>query len=120
MIRTYPELLARSLRRELLQSQKQAAASCETFPQEPQTQCSASFELSGVSKSRITVLRSASATSSSSKIGSETTYFSVAQLPRSRSRQSSLQKGKSASLVESVAVLQMGHLCCMKLFLLGF
>src|SRR5260370_9201100 len=59
------------------------------------------------------------ARSSSSKTGSETTYFSVAQLPRSRSRQRSLQKGKSAWTAESVSVLQMGRLCfTARLFLL--
>src|SRR6266704_3285188 len=41
------------------------------------------------------------ARSPSSKIGSETTYFSLAQLPRSRRRHRSLQKGKSACTVES-------------------
>src|SRR5260370_34102808 len=54
-----------------------------------------------------------SARSSSSKTGSETTYFSLAQLPRSRSRQRSLQNGKSAWTAESVSALQMGHLCFM-------
>src|SRR5271169_6387529 len=46
-----------------------------------------------------------------SNTGSDTTYFSVAQLPRSRSRQRSLQKGKSALSAESVGVLQMGQRC---------
>src|ERR1700694_3280938 len=36
---------------------------------------------------------SSGSSSSSLKMGSETTYFSVAQLPRSRMRQRSLQKG---------------------------
>jgi hypothetical protein len=45
------------------------------------------------------------------KHGSDTTYFSLAQLPRSRSRQRSLQKGKSALLSESVDVLQIGQRC---------
>src|ERR1700676_4553248 len=57
------------------------------------------------------VLRSPSSLSSSLKIGSETTYFSLAQFPRSRSRQRSLQNGKSACSAESVAVLHIGHLC---------
>src|SRR6266700_1931577 len=52
-----------------------------------------------------------SARSSSSKTGSETTYFSLAQLPKSRSRQRSLQKGKSSWTAESVSTLQIGHLC---------
>src|SRR5580765_4330450 len=46
-----------------------------------------------------------------SKTGSDTTYFSLAQLPRSRSRQRSLQKGKSALISESVGVLQIGQRC---------
>src|SRR5271154_1591011 len=77
-------------------------------------QCPASFGSSS-SRSTIIVLRgdSISSSSSSLKIGSETTYFSVAQLPRSRSRQRSLQKGKSPCTVESVGVLQIGHLCNM-------
>src|SRR5438046_10268518 len=49
--------------------------------------------------------------SSSLKTGSETTYFSLAQLPRSRSRQRSLQKGKSDWTALSVAAWQLGHLC---------
>ena len=40
-----------------------------------------------------------------SNAGSETTYFSVAQLPRSSSRQRSLQKGKSGFVSESVGLL---------------
>src|SRR5277367_4530395 len=77
-------------------------------------QCPASFGSSS-SRSTIMVLRgdSSSSISSSLKMGSETTYFSVAQLPRSRSRQRSLQKGKSPCTVESVGVLQIGHLCNM-------
>src|ERR1700692_123206 len=59
------------------------------------------------------VLRSPSSLSSSLKMGSETTYFSLAQFPRSRSRHRSLQKGKSACTVESVGVLHIGHLCFM-------
>src|SRR5215471_8056210 len=59
------------------------------------------------------VLRSPSEGSSSSKMGSETTYFSLAQLPKSRSRQRSLQNGNSACTAESVSVLQIGHLCFM-------
>src|ERR1700719_3311287 len=62
-------------------------------------------------KSRMMVLRSPSSLSSSLKMGSETTYFSLAQFPKSRSRQRSLQKGKSACTFESVAVLHIGHLC---------
>src|SRR5262252_1857493 len=57
------------------------------------------------------VLRLPSAASSSSKIGSDTTYFSLAQLPRSCIRQRSLQNGKSLCTSESVSVLQIGHLC---------
>src|SRR6266496_6711663 len=58
------------------------------------------------------------ARSPSSKIGSETTYFSLAQLPRSRRRQRSLQKGKSACTAESVGALQIGHLCIMTVLFL--
>src|SRR2546422_6731079 len=58
------------------------------------------------------------ARSPSSKIGSETTYFSLAQLPRSRRRQRSLQKGKSACTAESVCALQIGHLCIMTVLFL--
>jgi len=52
---------------------------------------------------------SAVSISSSSKIGSETTYFSLAQFPRSCIRQRSLQNGKSLCTSESVEALQMGH-----------
>src|SRR6185437_3509316 len=45
----------------------------------------------------------------SSVAGSDTLYFSLAQLPRSVRRQRSLQKGKSLSLVESVGFRQMGQ-----------
>ncbi len=38
------------------------------------------------------------------------TYFSLAQLPRSRSRQRSLQNGNSNCSAESVGFLQMGQL----------
>src|SRR5208283_531731 len=55
--------------------------------------------------------RSASRSSSSSKTGSETTYFSEAQAPRSSRRQRSEQKGKSACSAESVGFLQMGQRC---------
>src|SRR6266481_211355 len=48
-----------------------------------------------------------------SNTGSDTTYFSLAQLPRSRSRQRSLQKGKSALISESVGALQIGQQCFM-------
>jgi len=41
--------------------------------------------------------------------GSLTTYFSLAQLPRSCKRQRWLQNGNSASLSESVGFLQMGQ-----------
>src|ERR1700730_12837825 len=56
--------------------------------------------------------------SSSSKMGSDTTYFSEAQLPRSRNWQRSLQKGNSGLHEESVGVLHIGHLCCMAAILL--
>ena len=49
--------------------------------------------------------------SSSSKMGSETTYFSEAQAPRSSRRQRSEQNGKSACSAESVGFLQMGQRC---------
>ena len=52
---------------------------------------------------------SVSSGSDSSIIGTATLYFSVAQLPRSRSRQRELQKGNSAVVSESVGSLQMGH-----------
>src|SRR5208337_3691844 len=55
--------------------------------------------------------RSASRISSSSKMGSETTYFSEAHAPRSSRRQRSEQKGKSACSAESVGFLQMGQRC---------
>src|SRR6266851_8528207 len=68
------------------------------------------------SSSSLTALRSPSsftaARSPSSKTGSETTYFSLAQLPRSRRRQRSLQKGKSVCTAESVGALQIGQRCC--------
>src|SRR2546422_2631228 len=74
------------------------------------------------SSSSLTALRSPSsftaARSPSSKIGSETTYFSLAQLPRSRRRQRSLQKGKSVCTAESVCALQIGHLCIMTVLFL--
>jgi hypothetical protein len=41
--------------------------------------------------------------------GSETTYFSLAQFPRSVVRQRSLQNGNSSSVSESVGLLQIGH-----------
>src|ERR1700736_1974079 len=47
--------------------------------------------------------------SDSSIIGTATLYFSVAQFPRSRSRQRSLQKGNSEDVSESTGCLQMGH-----------
>src|SRR5208283_912583 len=55
--------------------------------------------------------RSLSRISSSSKTGSETTYFSEAQAPRSSRRQRSEQNGKSACSAESVGFLQMGQRC---------
>src|SRR5580704_3100390 len=57
------------------------------------------------------VRRSASGSSSSSKIGSDTTYFSAAHAPKSINRQRSEQNGKSASVAESVGFLQMGQRC---------
>jgi hypothetical protein len=41
--------------------------------------------------------------------GDETTYWPLAHLPRSISRQRSLQKGKSADVL-STGFLQIGHL----------
>src|SRR5215469_16901515 len=55
--------------------------------------------------------RSVSASCFSPKIGSETTYFSLAQAPKSNKRQRSQQKGKSAWTAESVGVLQFGQRC---------
>src|SRR2546429_2675014 len=93
-----------------------AAVSWELLRARQRGQCSESFGLSKSSSKRRAILSPLlSARSSSSKTGSETTYFSVAQLPRSRSRQRSLQKGKSAWTAESVSVLQIGHLCFMTL-----
>src|SRR5580658_2670195 len=57
---------------------------------------------------------SPNSSSLSLKTGSETTYFSDAQFPRSRSRQRSLQKGNSAFVAESTKVLQIGHRRCME------
>src|SRR6266849_4039338 len=89
-----------------------AEASCAEFRSLLRRQCSASFGLSkSLSKGRTMVFPSPSPVSSSLKTGSETTYFSLAQLPRSRSRQRLLQNGKSAWAAESVSALQMGHLC---------
>src|SRR5205807_3733671 len=59
------------------------------------------------------LFRSPSAASSSSRIGSDTTYFSLAQLPRSCIRQRSQQNGKSLCIFESVSALQIVHLCFM-------
>src|SRR5207302_10147729 len=59
------------------------------------------------------LFRSPSAASSSSKIGSDTTYFSLAQLPPSCIRQRSQQNGTSLCILESVSALQIGHLCFM-------
>ena len=47
----------------------------------------------------------------SSSTGSLTTYFSLAQLPRSSRRQRSLQNGNSASVAESVGFRQIGQWC---------
>src|SRR5579863_7748778 len=55
--------------------------------------------------------RSVSGMPSSSKMGSDTTYFSAAHAPRSVIRQRSEQNGKSASVAESVDFLQMGQWC---------
>src|ERR1700693_1596481 len=52
---------------------------------------------------------SISSGSDSSIMGTAILYFSLAQLPRSRSRQRALQKGNSADVSESVGSLQMGH-----------
>jgi hypothetical protein len=51
-----------------------------------------------------------SSDSSSSNAGSETTYRSAAQLPRSSSLHRSPQKGKSGLFSDSVDFLQIGHL----------
>src|ERR1700746_1265241 len=59
------------------------------------------------------LFRSPSPVFPSSKIGSDTTYFSLAQLPRSCIRQRSQQNGKSLCIFESVSALQIGHLCFM-------
>src|ERR1700726_4484989 len=65
------------------------------------------------SSSRFRLSGSGVSSPSSSKSGSETTYFSEAQFPRSKSRQRSLQKGKSRSTSESTGLRQMGQLCFM-------
>src|SRR5882724_4153839 len=52
---------------------------------------------------------SISSGSDSSIIGTATLYFSMAQFPRSCSRQRSLQKGNSGEVSESTGFLQMGH-----------
>src|SRR5437762_14352822 len=99
-------------RRKRWRSPARAAASGTVFGALLWHQCSASFGLSkSLSKLGTMVFPWPAAVSSSLKTGSETTYFSLAQLPRSRSRQRSLQKGKSAWTAESVSVLQIGHLC---------
>src|SRR5258707_7828837 len=54
---------------------------------------------------------SASGISSSSKMGSDTTYFSAAHAPKSINRQRSEQNGKSASVAEAVGFLQIGQWC---------
>ncbi len=101
-----------SLRHKPWRSQSRAAASYPVLRASPGLQWSESFRLSkSSSKGRTIVFASPSPGSSSVKTGSDTTYFSVAQFPRSRSRQRSLQKGKSAWTAESVSALQIGHLC---------
>src|SRR5258707_15849937 len=60
---------------------------------------------------------SSTSSSSSLKMGSETTYFSDAQLPKSCSLQRSLQKGNSVLTSEFVGFLQIGQRCCMALCL---
>src|SRR3989441_6358621 len=118
MNRMSPALWECSRHQTRWQSRARAAASLAAPRVPVWRQCSGSFELSkSSSKGRTMVFRLPSATSSSSKTGSDTTYFSLAQLPRSRSRQRSLQKGKSAWTAESVSALQMGHLCFMVFFL---
>src|SRR5438445_2833845 len=114
MNRMSPALWECSRHQTQWQSRARAAASWAAPRVPVWRQCSGSFELSkSSSKGRTMVFRLPSATSSSSKTGSDTTYFSLAQLPRSRSRQRSLQKGKSAWTAESVSTLQIGHLCFM-------
>src|SRR6266446_1051771 len=101
-------------RRERSREPAPAAVSCEVPRMRLRRQCLESFGLSKSSSKRNTIFSPLpSARSSSSKTGSDTTYFSLAQLPRSRSRQRSLQKGKSAWTAESVSTLQIGHLCFM-------
>src|SRR6267143_3597894 len=116
----FPALCRCAQRRERSRGPAPAGVSWEVPRMRLWRQCLESFGLSKSSSKRSMIFSPLpSARSSSSKTGSETTYFSVAQLPRSRSRQRSLQKGKSAWTVESVSTLQMGHLCFMvRLFLL--
>jgi hypothetical protein len=47
-------------------------------------------------------------------------YFSMAQFPRSRSRQRALQKGNSSVVSESAGCLQMGHFSFMIISRTGF
>src|SRR5260221_4197792 len=68
---------------------------------------------SGNSRRSASGSSSSMATSSESKMGSDTTYFSAAHAPRSIKRQRSEQNGKSASVAESVVFLQMGQWCFM-------
>src|SRR5262249_27004399 len=88
-----------------LRAPSQSPAPAAAFPFAQRSASSVSF------KSRMIVLRFSSvfSSSSSSKIGSDTIYFSLDQLPRSIVLQRSLQKGKSLSFSESVAFLQMGQ-----------
>src|SRR6266853_6499740 len=99
---TYPELLAHSPRPGQLQSPQPVWVSVLLLQW---------MESSGFR--RASVSRSSSSSSVSSKTGSDTTYFSLAQAPRSSRRQRSLQNGKFLSSSESVALLQIGQRCFM-------
>src|SRR5882672_8731283 len=115
----FPALCRCAQRRERSRGPAPAGVSWEVPRMRLRRQCLESFGLSKSSSKRSMIFSPLpSARSSSVKTGSETTYFSVAQLPKSRSRQRSLQKGKSAWTAESVSALQMGHLCFMACLLL--
>src|SRR5260370_29248373 len=115
--RMYLALCRCAQRRERSRGPAPAAVSWEVPRMRLRRQCLESFGLSKSSSKRSTIFSLLlSARSSSSKTGSETTYFSLAQLPRSRPLQRSLQNGKSALTAESVSTLQIGHLCFMVFF----
>src|ERR1700739_1849631 len=75
--------------------------------------CVSLLQIRGASFRWCSARRSGSGISSSSKIGSQTTYFSDAHAPRSNNRQRSEQNGNSMWASESVGVLQMGQICFM-------